>query len=606
MRNGTRWGGLGLALGFAVVLGLAGGGPARAQDAKAGDPKGLVGSWNGTLKPAPQVSLRLVFTFKQGADGKLSAVMVSPDQTSTEIPVDAVTLDGNKVSLAIPAIQGKYEGTWDAAKKTIDGQWTQLTSKLPLTLVPGDVKAMAEDAPAGLLGLWEGKLMVGGASLRLVLRVEEKDGKRTAVLDSLDQGVNGIPLTAVKLDGDKVSFESKGIAAMYEGRLDKEKGLITGTWTQAGQSWPLELKKTEKVSEVRRPQHPKPPFDYQVAEATYPGKEAGVSLAGTLTVPKGEGPFPAVVLITGSGPQDRDETLLGHKPFLVLADFLTRHGVAVLRADDRGVGGSKGPSVMNSTSEELAGDALAGVEFLKKDSRIDPKRIGLVGHSEGGLIAPIAATRSDDVAFIVLLAGTGINGEAVLLGQTAVIAKAAGASEEALAKQAEALGRLIAIIKAEPDAEAAQKRLEAATEDLLALEDEKKDAGAANAKVEPKAAGGSATVAALARQLNNKWFRYFLTYEPKSSLERVRCPVLAVNGELDLQVLPKDNLPKIEEALRSGGNADFTIVEFPGLNHLFQHAKTGSPAEYAGIEETMSTDVLDRVTSWILERKPRS
>ena len=298
----------------------------------------------------------------------------------------------------------------------------------PATLVP-------PEAPAELAGSWEGKLTLpGGVELRLVLRVEEKTRgdkkRRIAVLDSPDQGRPGIPVTGIKLDGDKVTIEVKGIGGRFEGTLDKEKKQLKGEWSQGGGKFPLTLSYTDKPTVMRRPQHPKAPFPYEVEQVTFRNEDAGVTLAGTLTRPKGEGPFPAVLLITGSGAQDRDETLLGHKPFLVLADSLTRRGFAVLRVDDRGVGGSTG-SLETVTSADLVGDALAGVAFLKGRPRIDPTRIGLAGHSEGGMIAPMAAGRDGSVAFLVLLAGTGVTGEKILLDQNALILKAGGASEKA-------------------------------------------------------------------------------------------------------------------------------------------------------------------------------
>ena len=227
------------------------------------------------------------------------------------------------------------------------------------------------------------------------------EGKLTAKMDSPDQGARGLKVDTIALDKTALSFEMKALLGKYEGKLNAEGTEAAGTWTQAGNSFPLTLKKTDKATELRRPQTPRAPFPYKAVEVSYPNKTGGVTLAGTLTEPEGPGPFPALILISGSGPQDRDETLFEHKPFLVLADTLTRRGIAVLRVDDRGVGGSTG-SLSSSTSDDFAGDVLAGIAFLKTRGEINPKRVGLMGHSEGGIIAPMVAARSPDVAFIVL------------------------------------------------------------------------------------------------------------------------------------------------------------------------------------------------------------
>ena len=309
-----------------------------------------------------------------------------------------------------------------------------------------------------------------------------------------------------------------------------------------------------------------------------------MKFAGTLTLPKGDGPFPAVVMITGSGPQNRDEEILGHKPFLVIADYLTRRGIAVVRVDDRGVGGSTGDN-NSSTSADFAEDALAGVEFLKGRKEIDAKRIGLIGHSEGGLVAPLAASQSRDVAFIVLLAGTGLPGDEILVEQNKLILKAAGASKEVIARQLKWLAIALPIVKQEPDSQVAQDRIaaELAKWKETVGTDEKKDV-AEFVKALDKAA---------IAPLMTKWFRFFLSYDPRPALRKVQCPVLALNGEKDLQVPCKLNLDEIAKALTAGGNKDFTIKEFPNLNHLFQTCKTGGISEYAAIEETMAPVVLE-------------
>jgi len=282
-------------------------------------------------------------------------------------------------------------------------------------------------------GIWQGTLKApGGVELRIVFKISEKpDGTMTATMDSSDQGVTGIPVEKVAFENGNLRLDVKSILGVFQGKL-KEDGLeIEGEWKQSGQSFPLVLKRIEKAAEVRRPQEPKKPYPYKEEEVVYENKEAGITLAGTLTLPRQECPFPAVLLISGSGPQDRNETLLGHRPFLVLADYLTRRGIAVLRVDDRGVGESTG-NISQATSEDFATDVLAGIEYLKNRKEINPMQIGLIGHSEGGFIAPMVAVQSPDVAFIVLMAGTGLTGEEILYLQGELMARAEGASEEAI------------------------------------------------------------------------------------------------------------------------------------------------------------------------------
>ncbi|MCS6862583.1 MAG: alpha/beta fold hydrolase [Abditibacteriales bacterium] len=447
---------------------------------------------------------------------------------------------------------------------------------------------------SSLEGAWQGVLEVAGAKLRLVLKISTKpDGTLTATLDSVDQGARDIPVDEVTFKGETLRFAIKNLAVMYEGKLSGAE--IVGQFKQGGITLPLTLRKTDKPPEVRRPQTPQKPYPYVEEEVSYENKKAGVKLAGTLTLPTGKGPFPAALLITGSGAQDRDETVFGHKPFWVLADYLTRRGIAVLRVDDRGVGGSTG-NVAEATSEDLAEDVLAGVAYLKGRREINPKRIGLIGHSEGGLIAPIAASKSKDVAFIVLMAGTGLTGEEIIYRQSELLLKAHGAHILDIAAQRRVQEKMFAVVRAEPDNSRAEKKLrEILAEEISQLsEAEKKAAGSASAALE-----------AQVKEVLSPWFRFFLTYDPKPTLRKVKCPVLALNGEKDLQVPPQENLRAIADALKAGGNRDYTIKEFPGLNHLFQTCQTGAPSEYAQIEETIAPVVLETIASWILQRTRR-
>jgi hypothetical protein len=445
----------------------------------------------------------------------------------------------------------------------------------------------------GIVGIWQGVLEVPGTELRLVFKISQKaDGSLSATLDSLDQGASNIPVKEVIYKEGQVEINMPNLQAHYEGSLSEDGTKIKGKFTQRGMTFPLDLKRTDKAPQLSRPQEPKKPYPYDEKEVTYRNERDDIKLAATLTLPREDGPFPAVVLISGSGAQDRNEAVFGHKPFLVLADYLTRRGIVVLRADDRGVGGSSG-KITEATSENFAFDALAGVEFLKSNKKIDPENIGLIGHSEGGIIAPLAAVKSSDVAFIVLLAGTGLPGEEILYLQGELIAKAGGVPEDRIKKNREIQEKIFSIVKKEKDINKAKEELRQLIPETLKIfsEDEKQEMGDVEKVMQVQM-----------ESVLSPWFKHFLTYDPRPTLKKVQCPVLAVNGELDLQVPPEENLEAIEAMLKEGGNKDYTVKEFPGLNHLFQPAETGSPSEYGKIEETMSPEVLEYIADWILAR----
>ena len=441
-------------------------------------------------------------------------------------------------------------------------------------------------------GIWQGTLKAGAIELRIVFKLSQgPEGILSATMDSPDQGAKDIPVDEVIFENGNLRLEIKVAMGVFEGKLRDDNLSIEGEWKQSGQSFPLVLERVDEVVELLRPQEPKKPYPYQEEEVVYENKKAAIKLAGTLTIPGQEGPFPAVLLISGSGPQDRDETLLGHRPFLVLADYLTHRGIAVLRVDDRGIGESTG-DFAQATSEDFASDVLAGLEYLKSREEINPKQIGLIGHSEGGIIAPMVAVQSSDVAFIILMAGTGLTGEDILYLQTELIARAEGVSDEVIAKNLSLQEQMFTIVKEEKDSISAEKRLRTILEDAISeLELSEKERQTAEAKAE-----------AQIKSILSPWFRYFLTYDPSPTLTKVKCPVLAINGEKDLQVPPKENLAAIEEALKAGGNNSYTIKELSGLNHLFQTAETGSLSEYAKIEETISPTALKIMSDWILEQ----
>jgi dipeptidyl aminopeptidase/acylaminoacyl peptidase len=451
--------------------------------------------------------------------------------------------------------------------------------------------ALAVNAQVNVEGNWLGTLDVG-AKLRLVLKIKKSESSHTAKLDSLDQGANDLPIDSIVLDGKKLTFSTEKLDINYEGTLNEAGDEISGTFKQGTNSFPLVFKRTAEALKLNRPQDPKKPYPYDEEEVSYRNEKDNIKISGTLTVPRGGGPYPAVLLITGSGSQDRNETIAGHRPFLVLADYLTRNGIAVLRVDDRGVGGTEMGS-LSATSENFAEDVLAGVGFLKQRKEIDPKMIGLIGHSEGGMIAPIAAARSKDVSFIVLLAGPGQRGEDIIYTQMEQIQKAQGAHVDTIRHTLSLMKKINAIVKTETDAKRIEQRI---NEEIVAYE---RTLGDLQKKLfEPAAT----VVKASMTMYKTPWYHYFVTYDPQPVLKNVKVPVLALNGELDLQVAVKENLDLIGAGLKAGGNEDVTLKAFPKLNHLFQNTQTGLPAEYGQIEETMSPEVLKTMSDWILHR----
>lgn len=547
--------------------------PPRTNDQPAAP--SIAGDWQGTLS-AGGTELHLVLHIAQNADGSFKSTLDSVDQGANGLVVTTMSFTGGKLNFAVASVNGTYEGKVNAGATLIEGTWSQGT---PLAL---NFKRAVKPSDAD--GAWAGTLDTGSVKLRLVVHITTTPDGMTASMISLDQGGSAIPASAVKLDGASVKLEFSLVGGVFSGTLAKDLASMEGTWSQGGASLPLTLKKTDitagLLAPAVRPQDPKKPYPYREEELTYANKSApGVTLAATLTIPEGKGPFPAVLLVTGSGPQNRNEELMGHRPFLVLADYLTRHGIAVLRADDRGTAKSTG-NFATATTVDFAGDAEAGIAYLKTRPEVNAKKIGLIGHSEGGVIAPMIAARNADLAFIVMMAGTGVPGDQIIAEQTRLIAEANGVTHENAEKAAARQLELLALVKQEKDDAVLETKLK---EKLVGQV--------------PEAQAGTAL-----KQLTSPWLRYFITYDPATALRKVKCPVLVLNGEKDLQVPPKQNLPPIRAALEAAGNKHFEIAEMPGLNHLFQTAKTGSPGEYAQIEETMSPAALEKMASWIAKQ----
>jgi hypothetical protein len=446
-------------------------------------------------------------------------------------------------------------------------------------------------APSTMVGTWQGTLKAGGIELRLVVYVSQTADGFAAKFDSPDQGAKDLPFDSATVADGTLTLTAKAGSAVYTGKLTEDGTQLKGTWKQAGQSFPLDLRRDDRVVALKRPQTPKAPFPYRSTDVTFPSVAKDVRLAGTLTLPTGTGPFPAVILISGSGPQDRDETLFEHKPFAVLADHLTRQGFAVLRYDDRGVGQSTG-QFSTARTPDFADDARGAVQFLGQHEHIDGKKIGLIGHSEGGLIAPLVATQTDAVAFLVLLAGPGLPGHEVLFTQMQAVAKASGTPSSAAntAAQRKLLDLAISDLSDAELPAALRKVVQSAINDLSP--EEKKAAGPAALKDAEENA----------RALAAPWMRWFLRHDPRPVLQKVRVPVLALNGGTDVQVDATANLAAIATALKAGNHARSRTVHLPGLNHLFQTSPTGAVSDYGKIEETLAPALLTTLTDWLRER----
>ncbi len=458
----------------------------------------------------------------------------------------------------------------------------------PATAAPSAAQAelseAAQPSATGLEGQWAGPLQIGGQTLDMVVRFSGSGAALKGALDVPAQGAKDIPLSKVSRDGDKVHWEAFSGArlATYDGVLGSD-GSLSGDFLQAGYNGSLILQRVAAQPTAIVPYHQE--------EVSY--QNGIVRLACTLTTPPAGAPFPAVILITGSGAQNRDEDLFGFQPFRLIADHLARAGIAALRCDDRGVGGSTGDTTQ-STSEDFAGDILAGVGYLKTRSDVDSQRIGLWGHSEGGIVAPMVASRSVDVAFIILMSGPGVTGEQIVETQLVDIMTADGSSQAeidtALAQQKAALaaaktGEGLDALKVQW-AQAARARAAALPADQL------------------KAMGGedqavAGLVQAQVDSIMNPWFRFFVTYDPAPTLAKVHVPVLALFGGKDKQVATAPNQKAIAAALASGGNTALTVKVFPDANHLYQQAITGSPSEYATLEKEFVPGLLDYVTEWI-------
>lgn len=446
-------------------------------------------------------------------------------------------------------------------------------------------------------GIWEGDLEVQNTKIPLVFKIK-KDSVYTSTMDSPDQGAKDVLVDVTTVKGSVVTFSIKNSGIFYEGKIENDS-LISGTFKQGVAILPLDLiKKKDKSKRVNRPQEPIPPHSYKNEDVTFKNKQ-GVKFSGTLSLPnKIDGIFPAVILISGSGPQNRDSELFGHKPFLVIADYLVKREIAVLRFDDRGVGLSKG-NHNTATTLDFADDVEAAFSFLSKRKNIDSKKIGLIGHSEGGMIASMIASRLKNIDFIVLLATPGLQGDKILLSQSKLLLTKTGKNKEDIDKISRINKKSYRLIQKNKNVDQLKIKL------VSHLNSSQKKYNFLLDK--PKQINSDDYVKSLISQMISPWFTFFINYDPKNALERVKCPVLAINGKNDVQVASGKNLNAIRKALQKGKNKDYVIKELPKLNHLFQESNTGLPHEYSRIEQTFSPIALKVMGDWIETRvnKPK-
>ena len=462
-------------------------------------------------------------------------------------------------------------------------------------------------APAqSISGTWQGSLDVQGKQIPIVFHIaNDTTSKLIASFDSPSQHAFGLQCSEVILKEDSVILMMAVLNGKYVGALSKDKKQITGSWFQGGGSLPLTVTKTSEtatVKEHKRPQTPKPPFSYHSEDVTYTNADQSIQFGATLTYPNadpsGQSPgmrtYPGIILITGSGQQDRDETIFGHKSFAVIADYLTKKGFAVLRVDDRGIGQTTG-NFSEATTADFAKDVEAGLDFLEKQPQINKDKIGLIGHSEGGMIAPMVADERKEIKFIVLLAGPGIPIVDLMQQQT----EAVSISEGKPSGEAKANGDLMHIVweeaaKNEDTATAIRnirtkiatwsRTLDTAT--LAAVK--RKDTAAINNQITQALAA-----------LNSKWYKYFISFNPQPYLQKLDCNVLAMNGEKDVQVLATSNLNGIKLCLQKSKSVTYNVIEIPGLNHLFQTCIKCSPSEYNDLEESFSPKALEIMGAWL-------
>ena len=467
-------------------------------------------------------------------------------------------------------------------------QLKQMLLIFVILMIQGE--CIAQDSQALLEGKWFGRLNVGAVKLRTGLHIIKEGDQYRVDFYSLDQTPDPIPMENVKYVDNILTFEKLALRLSYSGTLIEDGRKLKGFAVQ-GLPRQLILERVDEFPALARPQTPRPPFRYASTDVQYRNEKSGLQLAGTLTMSQQGKRLPAAILITGSGRQDRNETILGHKPFWVIADYLSRNGVAVLRIDDRGVGASEAGDG-HETSRDFATDVEAGVRFLRNHPRINSRKIWLIGHSEGGYIAAMVAARDRKIEGVVSLAGTAVSGKDVLIEQNRLIRAAQGVGKGTLDWFMPLYAELTDIAIEQDDLEKARLESKEALGRHLS-----------SAPLELRLAGPvlAQEVDAIAQQLQSKWMKFFLAHDPAEDWRRTRCHVLAIFGSKDLQVPASQNAPVMEELLATRANGCFAIIEYESLNHLLQHANTGSVSEYGQIEETIAEDVLEQVLQFVLD-----
>ncbi|MFA4866845.1 MAG: alpha/beta hydrolase [Pedobacter sp.] len=445
------------------------------------------------------------------------------------------------------------------------------------------------------VGTWYGNLNLKGLQLPLVFHITKNGTEYSTKMDSPNQRAIGMPTSKTTLEINILTIEATNIGMKYTGVFMPDSNKINGIFEQGPTRAPLTLSNKPNtnllVKSGPRPQDPKD-FPYKQEEITFTNANGGHTLAGTLTLPADGKASKIVVLISGSGPQDRNEESpgLNHRPFLVLSDALTRQGIAVLRYDDRGVGKSTGVFQM-ATSADFADDAEAAVKYILSRPELKEMSIGLIGHSEGGMIAPMVASRNSNVKFIVSMAAPAIPIFQLFTQQLESLQKQSGMSAAKAAQEAAINLKIFATIKNTKNLPLDQASTE--VEQIYRKELSQQTI------VKPDSAAIEANFKQTINSLKMPWFRYFIAFDPAEYLTKVQCPVLAINGKLDYQVSAKENLAAIKAGLEKAGNKNFEIVPMEGLNHLFQKAITGYGAEYEKIEETINPAVLHKIATWI-------
>lgn len=458
-----------------------------------------------------------------------------------------------------------------------------------------------------ITGDWQGSMEVQGMEIPIVFHiVKDNTGKFSASFDSPKQNAYDLACNDVILNADSIILVMQIIKGNYTGKINSGNNLIEGTWNQGGVSLPLNIHKTSEfvaIKKINRPQTPKPPYPYKSEDVIYFNKDKSIQFGATFTVPLPDSGvnyfrapvYPAVILITGSGKQDRDETIFNHKPFAVIADYLTRQGIAVLRIDDRDMGKTTG-DFSKSTTADFANDVEAGIDYLKSREDVDIENIGLIGHSEGGMIAPIVAARRKDVRFIVLLAGPGIKISELMLDQNIDLLASKGVIKKDLDQFRDLYKGLLNVITTEKDT---SKAKQSALEVFKDWKKTKSDSTVKNTTGVVDEKSMITYTESLVTEFNKPWFSYFIRFNPAEYLNKISCPVLALNGEKDIQVAAKPNLDAIKKALEKHNNKKFKLQIRPGLNHLFQHCNTCTIDEYAELEETFDTGTLKIISDWI-------